>query len=124
MNNQVTDSNYCTTYEMTYDEKVSMYKKLSKLELINMLIESNRHLNNKPPVVIIPSESDDVMYSEICGCNPRNGGSGVCGCIMGNTIVKRGGQKEITTYYCNGDCSKSTGGCICKPIQTTTISKG
>jgi len=34
-----------------------------------------------------PSESSKVPYSEICGCNPKNGGSGVCGCVMGNKLV-------------------------------------
>jgi hypothetical protein len=34
-----------------------------------------------------------VPYSSICSCNPMNGGSGVCGCTMGGTMVfnpKRG----------------------------------
>jgi hypothetical protein len=26
-------------------------------------------------------------YSEICPCNPANGGSGICGCVMGNDLV-------------------------------------
>ena len=34
-----------------------------------------------------PSESAKVPYSEICGCNPKNGGSGVCGCVMANKLV-------------------------------------
>lgn len=31
---------------------------------------------------------DEVPYASICACNPKNGGSGVCGCIMGNKLVK------------------------------------
>ena len=31
---------------------------------------------------------DEVPYSQICSCNPSNGGSGMCGCIMGNQMVK------------------------------------
>ena len=31
---------------------------------------------------------DEVPYGQICGCNPANGGSGMCGCTMGNTMVK------------------------------------
>jgi len=34
-----------------------------------------------------PSESGKVPYSEICGCNPKNGGSGVCSCVIGNKLV-------------------------------------
>ena len=30
---------------------------------------------------------DEVPYGEICGCNPKNGGSGMCGCVMGNKMV-------------------------------------
>jgi len=26
-------------------------------------------------------------YSDICKCNPKNGGSGICGCTLGNGIT-------------------------------------
>lgn len=32
-------------------------------------------------------EPDEVPYGQICSCNPSNGGSGMCGCIMGNKMV-------------------------------------
>ena len=32
-------------------------------------------------------EPDEVPYGSICSCNPTNGGSGICGCIMGNKMV-------------------------------------
>jgi hypothetical protein len=28
-----------------------------------------------------------VQYHTICSCNPTNGGSGMCGCIMGNKMI-------------------------------------
>ena len=28
-----------------------------------------------------------VKYCDICSCNPKNGGSGICNCIMGNEYV-------------------------------------
>jgi len=34
--------------EQTYEEKFKMYNKLSKKELIMMLIEANKHLNGRP----------------------------------------------------------------------------
>ena len=34
-------------------------------------------------------QTNQVPYSEICSCNPKNGGSGVCGCTMGNQMVKK-----------------------------------
>ncbi len=33
--------------------------------------------------------TNEVPYSEICSCNPKNGGSGVCGCTMGNQMVNK-----------------------------------
>jgi hypothetical protein len=35
----------------------------------------------------LSSEPDEVPYGSICFCNPTNGGSGICGCIMGNKMV-------------------------------------
>ena len=28
-----------------------------------------------------------VPYSTVCSCNPANGGSGMCGCVIGNQMV-------------------------------------
>lgn len=36
----------------------------------------------------LPNEPEEVMYAHICPCNPKNGGSGVCGCMMSNKMVK------------------------------------
>jgi hypothetical protein len=33
--------------------------------------------------------TNEVPYSEICSCNPKNGGSGICGCTMGNQMVNK-----------------------------------
>lgn len=30
-----------------------------------------------------------VPYSEVCSCNPKNGGSGLCGCTIGNNMVPK-----------------------------------
>jgi DNA-directed RNA polymerase subunit RPC12/RpoP len=43
------------------------------------------------------SDNDLVPYNTICGCNPANGGSGMCGCTMGNTMVRRGGFSTTTS---------------------------
>jgi hypothetical protein len=29
-----------------------------------------------------------VPYSTLCSCNPANGGSGICGCVMANKLVE------------------------------------
>jgi len=36
-----------------------------------------------------------IPYHHLCGCNPINGGSGVCGCGIGNILVKSEYKKEI-----------------------------
>ena len=38
-------------------------------------------------VETIQGEPDEVPYGTICPCNPENGGSGICGCVMGNKMV-------------------------------------
>ena len=75
-----------TVVEQTQEQKFKMYSKLSKKELIQMLIEANRHLNNKP--IVYDLTEPLRTYAEICPCNPLNGGSGICGCTMANEIIK------------------------------------
>jgi hypothetical protein len=36
----------------------------------------------------------DVPYYTLCSCNPVNGGSGICGCTMGNQMVSRDYLKQ------------------------------
>jgi hypothetical protein len=42
-------------------------------------------------------EPDEVPYGQICSCNPSNGGSGMCGCIMANQMVKNPKKYESNT---------------------------
>ena len=30
---------------------------------------------------------DEVPYHTICGCNPANGGNGICLCVNGNNMI-------------------------------------
>ena len=41
-------------------------------------------INLNPPIF---EEPDKVPYSSICPCSAENGGSGICGCTLGNTMV-------------------------------------
>jgi hypothetical protein len=41
----------------------------------------------KPIENHLSSLPDEVPYGTICSCNPSNGGSGICGCVMGNKMV-------------------------------------
>jgi hypothetical protein len=42
-------------------------------------------------------EPDEVPYGETCSCHPKNGGNGICGCVMGSRMVpnpKKYGQPK------------------------------
>ncbi len=44
------------------------------------------------------TSDDKVPYSTICGCNPANGGSGVCRCVMGNKLVPKDYHTKSNLY--------------------------
>lgn len=52
------------------------------------LYESDKQFIPSPNFVIDYGIPDEVPYGEICSCNPKNGGNGICGCVMGNQMVK------------------------------------
>ena len=56
-----------------------------------------------------PKQDDDMVpYSETCSCNPKNGGSGICGCVMANTMVpnpKKYGRLVSSTHHTNHLCT-------------------
>jgi len=79
---------------MVLAAKIDAYKKqLETLEAIDG-DKTIPHQKNIPAFDITSSnyEPDEVPYHSICSCNPKNGGSGMCGsskrwCIMGNKMV-------------------------------------
>ncbi len=80
---------------------------LSMAELLNDIKngEESPKISFDQPFQFQTSDDDLVPYHTICGCNPANGGSGICGCIMGNQMVRKGyGTKtNITTSGNNFD---------------------
>jgi hypothetical protein len=48
-------------------------------------------------VTKIVNDVEMVPYGEICSCNPKNGGSGICGCTLGNTLVPKCSWGTMTT---------------------------
>ena len=52
------------------------------------LYESDKPIIPSSNFVIDYGIPDEVPYGDICSCNPKNGGSGICGCVMGNKMVK------------------------------------
>lgn len=71
--------------EVEYDrcETISQFK--SEVFRLIDLYEQDKSFIPTPGFTI--SEPNEVMYAEICPCNPKNGGSGICGCVMGNKMV-------------------------------------
>jgi hypothetical protein len=61
-------------------------------ELITMLIEANNHLYSRPLTWrnegFFPNQTY-TTFGDLCSCNPKNGGSGICGCVMANQEIKR-----------------------------------
>lgn len=89
--------------EMSHEEKVKMYNKLTKKELIAMLIQTNLHLDQKHPSIkyVDPINYPIQTYSDICSCNPKNGGSGICGCSIGGQILYPNNTEYVTTTLGN-----------------------
>ena len=60
------------------------------LKLIDLYEEDNTFIFTPTYGPIIDYYSSDEMpYNEICGCNPKNRGSGICGCVMTNQMIKK-----------------------------------
>lgn len=52
----------------------------------------------KKAIDLCKTEPDEVPYGEICSCNPKNGGSGICGCVMGNRMVQNPKKYNSLNY--------------------------
>jgi len=53
----------------------------------NTNIQKNNSILGHGYIAIPCGTPDKVPYYTICNCNPINGGSGICGCTIGNTMV-------------------------------------
>jgi len=87
-------------------ERKSLKKQLDALERIrddnSIPHDENTQSWEKshPSGFSIRSEPDEVPYASICPCNPANGGSGICGCVMGGKMVpnpKKYGYSKINS---------------------------
>lgn len=45
------------------------------------------------------STPDEVLYVDVCPCNPKNGGNGICNCTIGNTMVINPNKYTTTTNF-------------------------
>ena len=83
---------------MVLAAKLNAYKKqLETLEAING-DKSIPHQENAPAftIPILTDDPDEVPFSSICSCNPKNGGSGICGCTMGSNRMVTNPKKYVT----------------------------
>jgi len=88
---------------MVLAAKIDAYKKqLETLEAIDG-DKTIPHQENVPAfdIVGLIDEPDEVPYHSICSCNPKNGGSGMCGCIMGNKMVRNPKKYQTTLGTAN-----------------------
>ncbi len=60
---------------------IDLYDSDTQIKNIS-LGNSYSHINGTP-------NSDKVYMFEICPCNPKNGGSGMCGCVIGNNLFNK-----------------------------------
>ena len=91
--------------------KIDAYKKqLETLEAIDG-DKTIPHQKNVPAfdIPILTDEPDEVPYHSICSCNPRNGGSGICGCIMGNKMVRNPKKYQTTLGTANTNTARIYG---------------
>lgn len=83
--------------KQTEEEKIVTYMKLSKKELVRLLLNSQAQLEMMlPKEPIYPYSSGNWQpndHAEKCSCNPKNGGTGICGCVLS--------QQHSFTYTSN-----------------------
>jgi hypothetical protein len=88
---------------MVLAAKLNAYKKqLETLEAING-DKSIPHQENAPAftIPILTDDPDEVPFSSICSCNPKNGGTGICGCLMPNKMVPNPKKYQTTLGTAN-----------------------
>lgn len=108
-------------------ERLLENKSITAAEAVVLLQENQQSIHYTNPYITPYLVSDDeemVAYGTYCSCNPANGGSGLCGCIMGNQLVpKRKGYipGTITTInttangQLNMDTFTKSNLCACNP---------
>ena len=85
--------------------KMLSERKVGDIELAGALKLIKDALDNITPepipymqgVTNVSTNTEMIPYHELCSCNPKNGGSGICGCALGNTLVPKCTFGTITT---------------------------
>lgn len=76
-------------------ETISQFKS-TVFGLIDIFNQDEKELNYTPANLNTANTNELVPFHEVCGCNPKNGGSGICGCIMGSKLVSRNYNKYFS----------------------------
>lgn len=89
---------------MNSDERVKMYNKLTKEELIQLLVDRDSVidklvLDKTNKSMLLTESNKPKLYSEICPCNTSNGGNGICGCVMANKVINESPSDHKTTDF-------------------------
>lgn len=88
------------------NETIELEKKIMKI--LELYEEDNKVTQRNDVPIFTPNiggtytqlfvaTPDKVPYSQICSCNPENGGSGICGCTMANQLVDNPKKYPFTT---------------------------
>jgi hypothetical protein len=94
-------------------DTIALQKKIMKV--IDLYEEDNKESTPNPFIptpgfrIDIPiqhGEPDEVPYNVVCRCNPENGGSGLCGCVMGNKMVPN--PKKYGSFTSQGNWGTTT----------------
>ena len=87
--------------EFERSETISQFKD-SVFRLIDLYDKDSLSISDPYPWVRTDSISKDgkVPYWTKCSCNPANGGSGICGCVMANKMVVS--NSESKSNFGNG----------------------
>ena len=52
-----------------------------------MILELNNQINLTNSKNTFCQSNEGLTVCDLCSCNPRNGGSGICGCTIANNPV-------------------------------------
>lgn len=67
------------------------------LELIDLYEIDQDHEITYTPFPYSEHPKTITTYGDICSCNPKNGGSGICGCTIGNKVIGGDWTTTITS---------------------------
>lgn len=69
-----------------------------KKDIFNEMQNFNKMPQSLPYYpAVSPAPAIPTIYADVCSCNPKNGGSGICGCTIGNKLLPEPNQSNTYT---------------------------